>query len=307
MDFDTGRNEHAFSQTLGVITSLALAVLLAKLGVMTVSPGIGTYGGIGLMFAAIVFGVPLFVVTLGITIHLANKSAIPPLLAAVMWLPILASLAVIPVSEFFSKRESAAYASTHPGVKEIHVNLTGRDLRLHPLIGSHPLMEAKARANFLSFDREPVSNRGDKMAACRGVLLAPDFKSMPVIYGPSENGVATSVPVVLAPTPPGWAPFLPELGTRMAKQLVHYYFHYPDHIEVASAIDWAHGDIPQYDNGKPASGIYIHNLTSETIVRLEVNGETVPFYVGVAPLRADHCTVEHQPSLGRPRYSALNV
>ncbi len=56
------------------------------------------------MFAAIQFGVPLFLVTLGITIYLASKRAIGLYFAMVMWLPILASLAIIPVTEFFMER-----------------------------------------------------------------------------------------------------------------------------------------------------------------------------------------------------------
>ena len=160
MDCDIGRNEHTFARTLGAIAGLALAALLAILSLLALSPSTGTNAGISLMFAAIGLGVPLFLVTLGITFYLASKSAISPLLTMVIWLPVLAGLAIIPVSEFFSKRENAAYASTHPSVREIHVNLTGRDLRLDPLVGSHPLMEGKEPANFLELRREPESNRG---------------------------------------------------------------------------------------------------------------------------------------------------
>ena len=104
MDFNPDRNEHHVARTLGIIAGLALAVLLAKLSLLAVSQSTGTNGGIALMFAAIQFGVPLFLVTLGITIYLARKRAIGLYLAMVMWLPILASLAIIPVTEFFMKR-----------------------------------------------------------------------------------------------------------------------------------------------------------------------------------------------------------
>ena len=60
MDFDIGRNEHAFARTLGVIAGLALAALLATLSLLALSPSTGTNVGISLMFAAIGLGVPLF-------------------------------------------------------------------------------------------------------------------------------------------------------------------------------------------------------------------------------------------------------
>lgn len=276
---------------LAVIAGLALAALLANLSFSALSPLNGSYVGISLMFAAIALGVPLFLITLAITIYLAAKSALGPLLAMVMWLPVLASMAIIPMSESSRKTEAAAYASSHPKVREIHVNLTGRDLRLDPVIGEPRLMEGDAPASFLNTERDPESNRGDKMAAYRGVLLAPDFKSMPVIYGSAEKGEATLVPVVVAPSPAAWAPFLPQLGTSLGKVLVHFYYHYPDHVEVASVIEWDDRHEPDRDNGSPASRVLLHNLTSENIVRLEVNGETVLIYEGLTPLQGQDCRV----------------
>lgn len=300
MTKSTEGGDHGLARALGVVSGLALAAVLTKLSVDTLGLGNSSYAGIGIMFAAIGFGVPLFLLTLGITIYLTHRGAINGRLMAVMWLPFLVSLAILPVAEFFSARERESYASKHPDVREVHVNLTGRDLRFDPAIGPQPEMEGKYPDRFLEVRREPASHRDDRMAAYRGVLLAPDFQSMPVIYGPKEQGVAVSVPVVIAPTPADWAPFLPELGNSMAKLLVHYYYHYPDRVEVASAIDWNLGNHPEYDNGKPASGVVIHNLSNETIVRLEVNGQVVPFYQGLEPLRADYCTVNSSSAVLQP-------
>ncbi len=172
------------------------------------------------------------------------------------------------------------------------MNLTGRELRLDPLIGGHAPTDGTKPAHFVSFKREPADNRGDKMAAYRGVLLAPDFKSMPVIYGPSEQGEAVSVPVTVAPLPAAWTPYLPELGPLLADRLHHFYYHYPDHVEVASAIDWGDENTPEPDNGKPATGVYLHNLSGGTVVRVEVNGETLAFYEGLSQLRGgDDCRI----------------
>lgn len=297
MESEIGDSDHMVARTFAVIFGLALAALLTNLSLSALSPLNSTYAGIGLMFAAIGLGLPLFLITLCITIYLAYKRSVGPVLAIVTWLPVLASLAIIPVSEFFRVEEMAAYASTHPTVTEIHVNLTGRDLRFDPVIGPHPLMEGTKSDDFLEVRRDPASNRGDKMAAYRGVLLAPDFKSMQVIYGPPGKEAATSVPVMVAPTPAHWTPFIPELGTRLARLMVHFYYHYPDRVEVASVIDWDDGNTREYNNGKPASGLFIHNLTSETVVRLEVNGETVPFYWGLTPLRGEDCTVSHSTAV----------
>ena len=297
MESEISGSDHTLAQTFGLLAGLALAALLTKLSLSALSPLNSSYVGISLLFAAIGLGVPLFIISLGITMYLAGKSAMGPLLAMGMWLPVLASLAILLVSESLRGKEKAAYALAHPNVREVHVNLTGRDLTFDPMIGSYPAMKGDGPADFLEVRRDPVSNRGDEMAAYRGVLPAPDFKSMAVIYGPSEQGEAASVPVVVTATPASWAPFLPELGTSLATRLVHFYYHYPAGVEVASAIDWDDGSRSEQDNGQPASGVYIHNLTSETIVRLEVNGDTVPFYSGVAPLRAGNCSVEHSTAV----------
>ena len=300
MESDIGGNDHGSARAFGIIAGLALAALITKLSLSALDPSNGSYAGIGLMFAAIGFGAPLLLLTLGITIYLANRGAIDGRLTLAMWLPSIASLAILPVGEFINAREMEAYAGKHPAVREIHVNLTGRDLRFDPAIGPHPEMEGIHPDRFLEVRREPASHRDDRMAAYRGVLLAPDFNSMPVIYGTKEQSEAVSVPVVVAPAPAAWAPFLPGLGTSLAKLLVHYYYHYPDRVEVASAIDWNDGNTPEYDNGKPASGVVIHNLTGESIVRLEVNGQVVPFYDGLKPLRAEYCTVKRSSAVLNP-------
>ncbi len=289
MESEIGGSDHTVARTFGVICGLGLAGLMAKLSLSAMSSSSSGGQGIFLMFAAIGIGGPLAVLTLGITLYLAVKGALGPSLFMVIWLPVAASLAIIPVSEHFSRKERSAYASTHPGVNEIHVNLTGRELRLDPAVGPHAPMLGKDPAIFLSLKREPVDNREDKMTSYRGVLLAPDFKSMPVIYGPPEQGEKVTVPVLVAPPAANWAPFLPELGTSLAEHLVHYYFHYSDRVEVASAIDWNDGITLK--NSIAPSTLRIHNLTGETIVRFEVDGETTSFYEGLTTLREEDCRV----------------
>ncbi|SEN07992.1 hypothetical protein SAMN05428959_10195 [Duganella sp. CF517] len=300
MNKRTDGGDHGFARALGAVSGLALAGVLTKLSVTALEPTNSGYAGIGIMFAALGFGVPLFLLTLCITIYLACKGALHGRWVALMWLPFLVSLAILPVAEFFGAREREAYAGKHPDVREVHVNLTGRDLRLDPAIGPQPEMEGAYPDRFLELRREPVAHRDDHMAAYRGVLPAAELNSMTVIYGPKDQGEAVSVPVAIAPTPADLAPFLPEPGSAMAKLLVHYYYHYPDRVDVASTIDWDLGNNPQYDNGKPASGVVIHNLSNETIVRLEVNGQLVPFYHGLQPLRADYCTVNSYSAVLQP-------
>ncbi len=107
MRSEHGDSDHPLASAFGVIAGLALAALLANLSFSALSPLNGSYVGISLMFAAIAFGVPLFLITLGITIYLAAKSAFGPLLAMVMWLPVLASLAIIPITATGSLRGAA--------------------------------------------------------------------------------------------------------------------------------------------------------------------------------------------------------
>lgn len=97
-------NKHTVARSFGVLFALALTGLLIRLSVASMDMG-NSYGGITLLFALILIGGPLLVVTAGITIYLAVKSAIGPGLAALMWLPIVVSLAIVPVTDYFAAKK----------------------------------------------------------------------------------------------------------------------------------------------------------------------------------------------------------
>ncbi|MBC7684700.1 MAG: hypothetical protein H7176_05670 [Bdellovibrionales bacterium] len=100
MDSGVGDTKHIAARRVGVLCGLALALLLTILSFSALSPS-NTYGGFGLIFAAIGLGGPLFLITVGMTIYLVYKSAIGPPLAMAIWLPVMASLTIIPLSLIF--------------------------------------------------------------------------------------------------------------------------------------------------------------------------------------------------------------
>ena len=116
--------KHTVAQTLGVVFALALAGLLVTLSLISMDIG-NSYGGIMLMFALILIGGPLLLVTVGITIYLAIKSAIGPGLATLMWLPIVVGLAIIPVSDYFASKKRLQEHDTAPAGRG-HVSHPGR-------------------------------------------------------------------------------------------------------------------------------------------------------------------------------------
>lgn len=91
--------KHAVARSFGVLFALALAGLLIVLSVSAMNLG-NSFGGIVLLFALMAIGGPLLLATVGITIYLAIKGAIGPGLAALMWVPIMIGLAIIPVSDY---------------------------------------------------------------------------------------------------------------------------------------------------------------------------------------------------------------
>ena len=92
-------NKHAVARSSGVLLALALAGLLVTLSFSAMDTGNG-FGGIVLIFALMFIGGPLLLATVGITIYLAIKGALGPGLAALMWVPIVIGLAIIPVSDY---------------------------------------------------------------------------------------------------------------------------------------------------------------------------------------------------------------
>ena len=92
-------NKHTVARVIGVLFALALAGLLIHLSFSAMDIG-NSFGGIILLFALMAYGGPLLLATVGMTIYLAIKGAMGPGLAALMWVPIVIGLAIIPVSDY---------------------------------------------------------------------------------------------------------------------------------------------------------------------------------------------------------------
>lgn len=277
---------HPTARAWGIIVAVILALLLTSISILILLGTIRDEGG-GLILIAIFFGVPLLLIACGIWVYLMVKRAADLRLALTMWLPVLASMSILPIAFTIDSVGQEAFNSAHPDVAEIHVNLTGRDMVPDPDTGGYRSMSAQEPDNFQQVKRQPaLNNRADKMTAYNGALLAPGFNSVRVAYDDAPRGKETVVPVKVMPSPAAWTPALAKLGTGDASQLMHYYYHYPARIEVATVIDWRNvrTDMPVVD-------VYVHNLGALPLVRLELNGQTLrlPGNESIKPLAKDDC------------------
>ena len=277
-------------------------MLLAGLSVMALTASEDSYAGIGIVLIAIVIGVPLLVLGLVCSLYLHSKNAAGRGLLLGMWLPVVASASIFPIAVFWDVVQQASFDRGHPNIREIHINLSGRDQWLDPRTSAYKTLEGKEPGKFIPLERQPALNHHtDPMQAYAGALLAPGFASMTVFYAEPKDGPGVVVPVTVAPAPKDWAPILAQLGTRYADQLVYYYYHYPDRVEVATAINWNDGSERSPGKDVPMANFYLHNLGSQVIVRLEVNGQSLSFPGGRAidPMEAARCDLFPAPTIMR--------
>ncbi len=277
---------HPIARAGGIIVAVILALLLTSVSVLMLLGTIRDEGG-GLVLIAIFFGVPLLLIACGIWVYLMVKGATCRRLGLTMWLPVLASMSILPIAFTVHSVGQAAFDSGHPNVAEIHVNLTGRDMLPDHDTGGGVAMSAKKPDHFREVKREPASNnRADKLAEYKGALLAPGLKSMRVAYEDEPGEKKTVVQVKVTPLPAAWAPTLAKLGTGSTTELMHYYYHYPERTEVATVIDWRN-----VRTNMTVVDVYVHNLGALPLVRLELNGQSLrmPGNRSLKPLAKDDC------------------
>lgn len=290
MDHQVARQEHAVGRTCGMVAGLALALLLGGISVVMLLRLIRDDGG-GLVLLAIFIGIPLFIVALVIWIYLLRKGAAGAGLTKIMWLPVVVSMSILPVAGAIETASQAYFRSSHPIVTELHVNLTGRTMALDPESdGSAQSLPGAEPSRFKNLNRDPSMNRrADKMAAYEGALLAPGFNSMKVFYE-DRRGAASVVPVRVLPMPPAWKQLASKMGSIPSENLVHVYYHYPDRVDVLSMVESRAVFASAFAKGTPLVDVFVHNLGSEEIVRLEMNGQPARLTSGIPPA-SDRCHV----------------
>ncbi len=300
MEAQAKYKQFAVARACGMVAGVSLALLVGAISVTALSNLVRDEGG-GLGYLAIFIGGPLFLTALGIWIYLVLKGAAGHGLEKIMWIPVAASMAILPVAVVLESVDDAIYGSSHPAVQEIHVNLTGQTIFLQTESSyGYEVLEGNDPDRFTKVDRDPaMNNRADKMRAYVGALPAPGFTSMSVTYGRAD-APASVVPVRVMPAPALWTAHSLDLASADAEELTHYYYHYPNRVEVVTAIDGGDGYAKRFKRGAPVVQVVIHNLGSEEIVRLEVNGQPLSMPWSIEPA-AQRCHPGSHEAIDQPQ------
>lgn len=282
----------------GIILSIALASWLAALGIIAVtSPTLG-WGVMGLIVAAIWVGGPLaaLLIITWIVYLVRDRGQIPGRVNALLFVPTLLSVLIYPVYDGIEQARRDGFSATHPGITEVHVNFSGRDLWVdtspYASTGSGGGPDLPMRADnaqrFAAFTRYPQGNSGAGNKTpfpYEGSRLRSDVAQYVYPAAPQEYQSAaqpsastpSSTPLTLLPYP-NLKTLTSSLGHSEAALLRYVYFHYPDHVDVAPVLGRLSGMSEQRYEDKKQKGLVlftVHNYTPSAIARLEFNGQTL--------------------------------
>lgn len=267
----------------GIIVSLLLAGLLAFLGIVFVSsPNLG-WGAQALLSYGVLFGGPLaLVLALCWIIYMVrDKGQVPGRVHALMFLPTVLALAIVPVSDSIEQGRWDRFQASHPAIEEAHVNLSGRTIwtdRSGGSVssGSSPYLEPGSVAQYMFSRFRRYPNQGAAASEnfpYDGARLKDGVDRY--VYSSQDGTPGASVPLKRQPYPDmGKLPSASAQGE--AELVVYHYYHYADHVEVAPGIARFAGttDDRMEAAGMPGVAIFgLQNLTPQTIARVEINGQ----------------------------------
>ncbi|MGS1009436.1 hypothetical protein [Achromobacter anxifer] len=268
---------------LGIAVSILLAGLLAFLGVVLVStPNLG-WGAQALLSYGVLIGGPLAVALAlcWIVYMVRDKGQVPGRVHALMFLPTVLALAIVPVSDSIEQGRQDRFTASHPAIEEVHVNLSGRtiwtDRRGGSLSsGASPYLEPGSVAQYMfsRFHRYP--NQGTAASEnfpYEGARLKSGVDRY--VYSSQDGSPGASVPLKRLPYP-DLAKLRSASSQGEAELVVYHYYHYADHVEVAPGIARFAGTTTDRMEaaGMPGLAIFgLQNLTPQTIARLEINGQ----------------------------------
>ena len=272
----------------GIILSVALAGWLAALGIIAVAtPNLG-WGIVALLTGAIWVGVPLAIL-LAITwiaYMVRDRGQVPGRVHALLFVPALLALLIYPVSDSIERGKYDAFSAAHPPIGETHVNLSGNDLWIDTKpsastssgAGPNLSLAASKPERFAAFIRYPTPTTDANAASAfpyDGARL--NDKIQQYTYRLASGDAGASLPLKRLPYP-DLTPLFPALGKKEATMVRYFYFHYPDHVEVAPALQRLAGMTEQQLDGKKQTGLVLfktQNYMPNGIARLEINGQTL--------------------------------
>lgn len=269
---------------VGIGMSLLLAVLIAALSLIAIAtPNLG-WGVVALATVAIWVGLPLLLVLLLAWVYymVRQRGRVPGRVHALMFVPTAAAMLVIPLWHSLQSSWASFGGGSRASIAELHVNLSGQPLWLDTTpyastgsgAGPDLPMQGDAPERFMVFHRYP-----NAQSDADGAFPYEDGRLKRTVghyrYAtPSGDRAITDVPLERQPYP-DLAPFNAAWRRPVTPELVHLYYHYSDHVEVAPTLARLSGFTADDLERSRFEGLVlfkIHNYGSTPIVRLEVNG-----------------------------------
>lgn len=273
------------SYLFGIIVSFALAGFLAFLGLVAVTTDNLGWGMLALLSYAVMFGGPVAIVLVltWIAYLVRDRGQVPGHIHALLFVPTLLAVMIVPVNESLRQSRYDSFRKMNPAIAETHVNLSGHPIGLDfreassSSGGSQSLEPASAaKLDFSSFARYPSA---DAVAAGTFPYEGSRLKESATRYTYFNfEGTPTSTSLPLQRLPyPDIATLVSVYAYGEAALLVHQYFHYADHVEVAPGLARFAGSTEDTMTSARIPGLAIfsvENYTPQTIARLEINGQT---------------------------------
>lgn len=269
----------------GIIVSFVLAGFLAFLGLVAVTADNLGWGLVALLSYAVMVGGPLAVVLVltWIAYLVRDRGRVPGHVHALLFVPPLLAVLIVPVDETIRQSRSDSFRQANPAIAETHVNLSGHPIELDfrdasaSSGASRSLQPASAaHADFSNFWRYPGP---DTIAAGTFPYDRDRLKESATRYTYTNvDGTSGGVSLPLRRLPyPDIAKLASAYAYGQAGLLVHQYFHYADHVDVAPGLARFSGTAQDAMTAARIPGLAIfslENYTPQTIARLEINGQT---------------------------------
>lgn len=270
----------------GILVSFALAGFLAFLGIVAVTADNLGWGVVALLSYAVMFGGPaaIVLVVIWVVYVVRDRGNVPARVHALMFLPTLLAVLIVPVDDSIRQGRADRFRQGNPAIAETHVNLAGQPLGLDfrqassSSGGSQWLEPASgAQTGFTSLRRYPSP---DVVAAGTFPYDGDRLKADATRYAYFNfDGTPTGVDLPLQRRPyPDLSRLVAAFAYGEAALLMHQYFHYADHVEVAPGLARFASTT---EDAMSAAAIpeltlfSLENYTPQTLVRVEINGQTL--------------------------------
>lgn len=241
---------------------------------------------IGASFIGFVgFLIATFVVTI---VQIKNKA--PQRVILFAWAPIGLALAGLLVLNSVGEFKKSTHEAKYPNIVEKHINLSGKKMFVpigHGEDSSKVNIEMdKNPENLIELTRyRTLYANADPLLVYSGSRLAATFKTLPVFF--DSQPTKTAHPIMFAVIQPKSYPeitdFIDKLNDSMHSYhttepdiLVYQYYYYANHVEVAPALVLSgSANMALWGTSTPVVTVSINNLNSQSIVRLEIDGQAL--------------------------------